>query len=140
VPAASGPSSRAPSAGASNGAGGQPAAFPPYGAGSVRLDPSEARLPQGVICQRELEDLAALDRKRREIDEERKALRRSVLARFENGCPVQPGRWAVRRKVSNVCRPTFSALEELCGEQFVSDLRERLDVKTYVRLALVESR
>jgi hypothetical protein len=93
-----------------------------------------------AISQEELEHLDALDRKRKEIDAERKARSQSILARLEKGCPVQPGRWRVRRTVSNVCRPTFAALESFCGEDFVRDLREQLEVKTYVRLKLLEPR
>jgi hypothetical protein len=93
-----------------------------------------------AISQEELEVLDALDRKRKAIDAERKAPRWSILARLEQGCPVVPGRWRVRRRESNVRRLTFAAIESLCGEDFVRDLRGRLELKEYVWLKLLESR
>ena len=93
-----------------------------------------------AISQEELEDLDALYRKRKEIDAERKALRWSILARLEQGCPVEPGRWRVRRRESNVRRLSFAAIESLCGEDFARDLRGRLESKKNVWLKLLESR
>jgi hypothetical protein len=117
---------------------GNQVARPRHRPDEVDLDPAEAAMSQGVIDQEELEALDALNRQRREIDEERKALSGSILARLANGSAVQQGRYQVQRQISNSCRLTFGALEGLYGEDFVHDLREHLEVKQYVRLKLWE--
>ena len=121
-------------------AGGDQAALPRHWSEDSRLDLGEAAAPPGVIGQRELTTLDALIRIRREIDMKLKGLRQSILGRLEYGVEVEPGRWNATRQVSNECRLNFGALESLCGEDFVRDLWQRLEVKTKVRLSLVPSR
>jgi hypothetical protein len=116
---------------------GNQVARPRKRADDADVDVSEAEMPQGVISQEELEALDALDHQRRQIDARRQALSRSILDRLENGSEVQPGRYRVKRKISNTCRPTFGALEGLYGEDFVRELRQHLEVRQYVRLEIV---
>ncbi len=112
-------------------------AWPQHRADDADVDVWEAEMPQGVIGQEELEALDALDHQRRQIDARRQALSRSILDRLEHGSEVQPGRYRVKRKISNSCRPTFRALEGLFGEVFVRELRQHLEVRQYVRLKIV---
>jgi hypothetical protein len=116
---------------------GNQAAWPRHRARDADSDVWEAEMPQGVIGQEELEELDALDHRRKQIDARRKALVRSILERLENGSAVQPGRYQVERKISTSCRPTFGALEGLFGGDFVEELRQRLEVRQYVWLKIV---
>ena len=121
----------------------------PYGS-SARTDRSrhlddevEDDLPEDprsddMICQAELEELAALDSQRNEIDAKRKARRNSILDRLENGCVVQPGRYDVKRTESRSCHLTLGNLEDVLGEDFVKQLREDLPVRTYFSLKIRE--
>ena len=51
----------------------------------------------GFDLQAELEEVIALERRRKEIDAEIKERRKSILARLESGAVVQPGRYRVER-------------------------------------------
>jgi hypothetical protein len=113
------------------------AARPQKRADDADVDVREAELPRGVIGQEELEALDTLDHQRRQIDARHKALSRSILDRLENGSEVQAGRFQVKRRISNSCRPTFGALKDLYGDDFVRELRQHLEVRQYVRLEIV---
>jgi hypothetical protein len=102
------------------------------------LDVPKVAMLDNVISQAELEVLAALDRQYKQIAKERKARRKSILDRLENGGIVQPGRYQAKRTESNSCHLTLGNLEELLGEDFVERLREDLPVRKYVRVKISE--
>jgi hypothetical protein len=106
----------------------------------VEVDLPEVPNLDDLISQAELEELAALDRQRKLIDEERKARRKSILDRLENGGVVQPGRYQAKRNESRSPHLTLGNLKDLYGEDFVSELRENLPVKRYVGLKILESK
>jgi hypothetical protein len=116
---------------------GNQVARPRKRADDADVDVWEAEMPPGVIRQEELEALDTLDHQRRQLDARHKALSRSILDRLESGSEVQPGRYRVKRKISNSRRPTFGALEGLYGEDFVRELKQHLEVRQYIRLEIV---
>jgi hypothetical protein len=97
-------------------------------------------VPADDVYQSELEELATLKRRRKAIDAELKARQKGILDRLERGAVVQAGRYQATRSVSHPRQLTFKVLVDLLGEEFVSDLREDLPVRTSIRLNLRESK
>jgi hypothetical protein len=107
-----------------------------------RVDPVRhgCQNSQVTISQEELDALQALDRRRRELEADYAARRRSILARLVSGGAIEPGQWNALRVESNQCRATLADLERLYGADFIRDLRARLAPKKQVYLRLVATR
>jgi hypothetical protein len=113
-----------------------PAVDPPTRAPGAQPGGPASVVSAGLITQEALAEVDTLERRLKEGRAELKARRQALLDRIRRGDPVEPGRALVTTRTTFSQRLTFAALEKLNGEEFVADLKERLEARPCERLTI----
>jgi len=91
-----------------------------------------------IIMQRELKQYRELAEQAKQVTASQEALRRSLIARIQEGAEQQPGRFAARLEQSSSQRFSFDALVRILGLKRAEEIKLELPVSVSQSLKVIE--